>query len=618
VQAQTVASGGKANEPQGVTRNGYTLAGWFRDDTTFQNQWNFATDTVTQNITLYAKWNQINANTRTVTFNSGGGSAVPSQQVDIGNKVTEPQGVTRTNYALDGWYTNDSLTNQWDFANDTVSGDMTLYAKWTRVYTVTFNSGGGSTVTAQIIRTGEKAAEPQDVTYVGNTFVGWFRDDTTFQNQWNFTTDTVTQDITLYAKWTCTVTFDSNGGSAVTAQTVDHGSKAADPQNVSQSGFTLAGWYSDNNTFQNQWNFATDTVTQNVTLYAKWTYIITFDSNGGSSVQAQAVAIGEKAVEPQGVTLSGCLLVGWFKETALTNQWNFATDNVTQNTTLYAKWTSSPEMVFVQGGTFKLGEDLGTAAIGDVTPVSNVTVNGFYIGKYEVTQSQYQAVMGTTIQQQQALASTAPTMTNYGRGDAYPIYFVSWYDALVFCNKLSVMEGLTPAYRISDSTNPDDWGIVPTHISLANKAVWDAVTIDSNTNGYRLPTEAQWEYAAKGGNTGEAFTYAGSDTVGDVAWYKTNHLAGGTSAVGTKAPNGLGLYDMSGNVAEWCWDWYDDDYYTSEEKTDPTGASSGSNRVTRGGSWYLSAEYIRSAERMYNGPDNRADIFGFRLVRPAQ
>jgi formylglycine-generating enzyme required for sulfatase activity len=275
-------------------------------------------------------------------------------------------------------------------------------------------------------------------------------------------------------------------------------------------------------------------------------------------------------------------------------------------------------MIFVSGGTFQLGKDLGTETGYDEEPVSTVTLTGFYIGKYVVTQSQWYAVMKTTILQKQTIAAGGLTddpyyTENYGRGDAYPMYWVSWYDALVFCNKLSVIEGLTPAYRISNSTNPDDWGDVPS----SDNAAWNAATIDSASNGNRLPTEAQWEYAAKGGNTGETYTYAGSDTIDDVAWYSGNNGSSGSStygtkAVGTKAPNGLGIYDMSGNVWERCWDWGD---YTSEPKTNPIGASMSSNR---GGAYDSnSISFFRSVFRIQIGPSIRSASRGFRLVRPA-
>jgi len=173
-------------------------------------------------------------------------------------------------------------------------------------------------------------------------------------------------------------------------------------------------------------------------------------------------------------------------------------------------------------------------------------------------------------------------------------------------------EGLSPAYRINGSTNPTDWGTMPTS---NHNATWDAVQIVAGSTGYRLPTEAQWEYAAKGGNGSPGnFTYAGSNTVGDVAWYWDNS-GSRTHEVGKKAPNGLGLYDMSGNVWEWCWDWYG--HYTSGAKTDPMGASSGSYRVSRGGGWSNSlATYVRSANRDFVWPLSRQDVSGFRVSRP--
>ena len=266
--------------------------------------------------------------------------------------------------------------------------------------------------------------------------------------------------------------------------------------------------------------------------------------------------------------------------------------------------TPDIEMVYVPAGSFELCRNLGTGGGSDSTPVSTVTLSGFYIGKYPVTQEQYQAVMGS---------NPSSFSSNPAAGEVQvrrPVERVNWYDAIVFCNRLSIMEGLSPAYRINGSTNPNDWGTVPTN----SNTTWDAVEIVSGSTGYRLPTEAQWEYAAKGGNGSPgSYTYSGSDDPDEVAWYSGNSNSM-THEVGLKQPNGLGLYDMSGNVWEWCWDWYDS--YTGEDKEDPMGASSGSYRVVRGGDWYSSAEDVRSANRNSYNPNDRSNSLGFRLLRP--
>jgi formylglycine-generating enzyme required for sulfatase activity len=281
---------------------------------------------------------------------------------------------------------------------------------------------------------------------------------------------------------------------------------------------------------------------------------------------------------------------------------------------LIGNQTPTFEMVWVEGSDFEMGKDWGTAATGDVSPLHTVTLDSFYISKYPVTQAQYWAVIGNNPSHFDGTVNKEPAS-----GEAQgirPVDSVKWYDAIVFCNKLSRMEGLNPAYSINDSTDPSAWGSIPTG---DNDVTWDAVKIVNGSNGYRLPTEAQWEYAAKGGNPSSAgwvgYTYSGSDTIGDVAWYNTNS-DGKTHEVMKKAPNRLGLYDMSGNVYEWCWDWYGD--YSEETQTNPTGALSGSARVLRGGSWFFSVSSARSVYRTYGYP-SFADLKpGLRLVRPYQ
>ena len=217
------------------------------------------------------------------------------------------------------------------------------------------------------------------------------------------------------------------------------------------------------------------------------------------------------------------------------------------------------EMVKVEAESFNMGATPEMKKPADrEKPVHRVTLtNDYYIGKYEVTQALWQAVMGSN-------------PSNF-KGDALPVEQVSWNDCQDFISKLNAMTG----------------------------------------KRFRLPTEAEWEYAARGGKKSRGYQYSGSNTLGDVAWYNDNS-GPKTHAVGTKQPNELGIYDMTGNVMEWCQDWYGS--YSSSPQTNPTGAVSGSGRVNRGGSWYLSARECRSSFRGSHAPDDRYIGLGLRLV----
>jgi formylglycine-generating enzyme required for sulfatase activity len=230
--------------------------------------------------------------------------------------------------------------------------------------------------------------------------------------------------------------------------------------------------------------------------------------------------------------------------------------------------------IFVQGGTFRMGSDFYQHR--DEGPVHEVTVSDFWMMKTEVTQRDYIALIGAN--------------PSYFKGDDLPVEKVSWLDAADYANKLSAKDGLRPAYRISGTNVEWDW----------------------SANGWRLPTEAEWEYAARGGRYSRGYTLAGGNSSQVVAWLDFNS-GGTTKPVSTKAANELGLYDLSGNVAEWCWDWYGS--YSGASQTNPTGAVTGTIRANRGGYYNSDINYSKPAKRNWWYPGYRGNDTGFRLVR---
>jgi len=269
------------------------------------------------------------------------------------------------------------------------------------------------------------------------------------------------------------------------------------------------------------------------------------------------------------------------------------------------------EMVYILAGSFAMGSSnsLDTNA----QPPHQVTLTqGFYMGKFQVTQELYEAVMGTN-PSWFTTANVRPPAT--GEADARrPVETVSWYDTIVFCNRLSIREGLTPVYEMQDvnntsiwTTDTARWGAVPS----SSDARWNSVRIVFGSTGYRLPTEAQWEYACRAGTT---TAYNTGDVITDnTGWYRDNSSEM-TRQVGLKPANAWGLHDMHGNVWEWCWDWMEN--YTDTPKEDPAGSTSGDHRVRRGGDWSNSAQYVRSAPRGSYSPIHMVSHLGFRLLRP--
>ncbi|MGB0522591.1 MAG: formylglycine-generating enzyme family protein [Flammeovirgaceae bacterium] len=234
------------------------------------------------------------------------------------------------------------------------------------------------------------------------------------------------------------------------------------------------------------------------------------------------------------------------------------------------------EMQEVQGGTFTMGSVHHDK---DEWPVHEVEVSSFLLGKYPVIQALWAAVIGSD--------------PSAFREPNRPVEQVSWYDATYFCNALSKQLGKAQVYKGSG----------------------ESIEIDYTANGFRLPTEAEWEYAAGGGSKQAGYNFSGGDEPNAVGWYDDNSLAE-THLVGLKRPNTLGLYDMSGNVREWCNDWYADNYYSQSPENNPKGPEKGDSRVLRGGSWFDDPMIMRVACRNYDSPKHGYYHYGLRLCLP--
>lgn len=264
----------------------------------------------------------------------------------------------------------------------------------------------------------------------------------------------------------------------------------------------------------------------------------------------------------------------------------------------------------IQGGTFYNGH-------------SNMTVSGFRMSRHEITRSQFLSIMGTD-----------PSNAAYSSGMNDPVQRANWYHAIAFCNKLSLAEGLTPVYSVSVGGTPVNWStLVFTDIPTTSSINWNAATATWTNNGYRLPTEMEWMWAAMGApadgqglgtNTVGYFKdfsgSTGSNPIGEYAVFGYRYSESGktiterSNSVGSKLANELGLYDMSGNIHEWTWDWFGT--YPTGSMVDYRGPDSGSYRVRHGGSWLTESDYCAIDYRSPMSPNFQDYDIGFRVVRP--
>ncbi|CAM4188287.1 InlB B-repeat-containing protein [Saccharibacillus endophyticus] len=375
VSSQNVDYGGSVTVPTEPTKNGFVFGGWY-SDSSLTNKYDFGT-LVTDNMTLYAKW----LLQYTVSFDSMGGSPVDAQVVNDGAKATAPTAPTKDDYVFSGWYMDDQLSTPYNFTTAVVTGDITLYAKWNiyvpTTYTVSFESNGGTDVQAQIINEGAVANVPLEPMQSRYTFAGWYSD-SDLTTPYGFT-ESVMNDLTLYAKWTLneyTVTFNSNGGSAVSSQSVNDGDSIAAPEMPTRNGYVFGGWYS-NSTLTNLYDFNTP-IAANLSLYAKWTarYTVTFNSNGGSNVDSQTIDRDGKVQLPPAPTRDEYTFVGWQIDESLTQGYDFDT-SVTNDLTLYAKWKSDKYTVSFDSNEGSAVEDQKVSPGGKASAPSTPTWEGY-------------------------------------------------------------------------------------------------------------------------------------------------------------------------------------------------------------------------------------------------
>ena len=350
VPSQTITEGFAIVEPKAPVKEGYEFKGWLLNGVPYD-----ITTKVTMNIELKANFVKAGSEEEkpkevyTVTFNTDGGSNVSSQKVAEGNKVTKPSNPSKAGYTFAGWTLNG---NSYNF-NTTVTKNITLVATWTKNYTVTFNTDGGSNIAKKEVAKGSKVTKPSNPSKAGYTFTGWTLNGVAYDFN-----KAVSQDITLVATWykNNTVTFNTDGGSQVASQSIAKGGKATKPGNPSKAGYTFASWTLNGKAY----DFNT-VVSQDITLVATWikNYTVTFNTDGGSSVAKQEITSGSKATKPGNPSKAGYTFTGW---TLNGKAYDFNTV-VSQDITLVATWVKNYTVTFnTDGGSSVAKQEIASGS----------------------------------------------------------------------------------------------------------------------------------------------------------------------------------------------------------------------------------------------------------------
>ncbi len=572
-------------------RSEYSFAGWYLNSD-FSGEILKFPYKISKDTTLYAKWQQ----EFTVNFETNCEEKIHSYKTGIIHEIPD---VSRSNYVFGGWYTTSDFSGSAVNFPYIVTKPVTLYAKWIATYQVSFEVDGGSEVPAY--RAAEISSAPETQKQ-GYTFVSWFVD-SAFTKKAEFPL-TLTADIVLYAKWqpVYKVTFVTNGGTEL--KEIETGYIENCPLST-KNDFGFGGWYLDAEfSEESKVNFPY-IVNSDITFYAKWQavqYVVTYYPNGATVGHVPDSILVEKGSlytvlgNIGNLEKKGYAFTKWSTRSDGNGSSYSAGDkiSITNNINLYAQWGKDyAAMINVEGGSFYFGEP-GTSR-------PKITLSGFKIAQYELTYELWLEVYTWAEEHDYVIGSANK---GYGINDKYksfvPATSISWDSACVWLNAYSEYKGFEPVYYKGNSVWKDD--------SLTN----GSVTWNKSKNWFRLPTECEWEFAAGGGDatTHDTCIYSGSNSIGKVAWCY-NNSGKESHQVGTKEANKLGIYDMNGNVAEWCYDYYES--FGTGELINPVH-DSGSYRVYRGGSImednYRHEIYYRTN---WGGGD-----FGLRIAQNAE
>jgi len=500
IAEQTVKSGGNAVRPADPTRSGYTFDNWY-SNAGLTTVYNFSTK-VTGDISLYAKWNVIQPNSYTVTFNSNGGSNIATQTVNSGGTATRPANPSLSGYAFDNWYSNEGLTIVYNFSTP-VTGNITLYAKWTEVppgsFIVTFKSNGESNFSDQIVVSGGTAVRPGNLALSGYIFDNWYSDES-LSTVYNFSRP-VTGNITLYAKWmpiTYTIIYGKNATDATgTMENSSHTydiDKKLNNNAFTRTGYTFSGWaktstgaveFTDGQSVKNLAAVAGGTVT----LYAKWTlnqYTVTFNADDGTPAPSpQTVAHGSKVNEPSAMSRTGYTWGSWFRENSFTNQWSFAYNTVTDTITLYAKWNPiTYTIIYNKNAANASGTMMISNHIYDVDQNLNTniyTLNGYnFVGWARTAEGVAEFIDGATVKN--LASTTGATVTLYAQWTGFEVINVPFTGSTektipitrVITNNLSKSGGGSITLTINESFDRYEWFIGTAHVASGNNVTLQA------------------------------------------------------------------------------------------------------------------------------------------------